>query len=230
MDKLISAIVEAQKNINNANQTAVNDFFKSSKNRQGSPYATLEDVIQAVKGPLLAQGVLYQQESSHVEGRVCIETVFYGHGAELRTGKIFVPADKMTPHGYGGALTYARRYSLSLATGIGSADDDGNAAESEVKAKAKAKTKTIPATKVTTAKYSFVNATGGILATANDEIKFLELCRSFLKNPDKKACQELFVANENTIRKAEIAAVNDVKKAIKEMLNIYTEGAKDDNE
>ena len=41
MDKLISALVEAQKKISNANRTAMNDFFKSQKNRSGSPYATL---------------------------------------------------------------------------------------------------------------------------------------------------------------------------------------------
>ena len=77
MDKLISALVEAQKKISNANRTAMNDFFKSQKNRSGSPYATLEDVIQAVKEPLLEQGILYQQHSELVEGGVCIETILF---------------------------------------------------------------------------------------------------------------------------------------------------------
>jgi hypothetical protein len=118
--KLIENLIAAQKEIENANRTAVNDFFKSRSKKDGSPYATLEDVIEAVKDKLLKHGV-------------CIETVFYGHGAELSTGKLFVPADKQTPQGYGSALTYARRYSLSLACGIGADDDDGNKATQAVK-------------------------------------------------------------------------------------------------
>ena len=44
-----------------------------------------------------------------------------------------MPVDKRTAQGFGSALTYARRYSLSLACGIGSEeDDDGNQAEKEV--------------------------------------------------------------------------------------------------
>ena len=131
--KLIENLIAAQKEIENANRTAVNEFFKSRSKKDGSPYATLEDVIEAVKDKLLKHGILYQQISESVEGGVCIETVFYGHGAELSTGKLFVPADKQTPQGYGSALTYARRYSLSLACGIGADDDDGNKATQAVK-------------------------------------------------------------------------------------------------
>ena len=97
--KLIENLIAAQKEIENANRTAVNEFFKSRSKKDGSPYATLEDVIEAVKDKLLKHGILYQQISESVEGGVCIETVFYGHGAELSTGKLFVPADKQTPQG-----------------------------------------------------------------------------------------------------------------------------------
>ena len=47
-----------------------------------------EDVIQAVKEPLLEQGILYQQTSEQIDGGICIETIFYGHGSELKTGKM----------------------------------------------------------------------------------------------------------------------------------------------
>jgi hypothetical protein len=39
-----------------------------------------------------------------------------------------VPVDKNNAQGYGSALTYARRYSLSAAFGVAPEDDDGNAA------------------------------------------------------------------------------------------------------
>ena len=135
MEKLVDALIRAQKKISDANRSEMNEFYKSNKNKKGSPYATLEDVIKAVKDPLLEEGILYQQISTHVEGGVCIETVFHGHGSSLATGQQFVPADKPTPHGYGSALTYARRYSLSTACGIGSADDDGNQAQVEAEQK-----------------------------------------------------------------------------------------------
>jgi hypothetical protein len=41
---------------------------------------------------------------------------------------LHVPATKHDAHGYGSALTYARRYSLMATCGISAEDDDGNAA------------------------------------------------------------------------------------------------------
>ena len=104
----------------------MNPHFKSK-------YASLESVIKAVKPSLVKNGILYRQVSKYTENGICIETIFHGHGAELPTGEIFLPVDKRTAQGFGSALTYARRYSLSLACGIGSEeDDDGNQAEKEV--------------------------------------------------------------------------------------------------
>ena len=85
---------------------------------------------------------MFLQKSELSDKGICIETVFYGHGSELSAGKIFVPADKNNAQGFGSAMTYARRYSLVTACGIGAgikveetatveptgADDDGNQA------------------------------------------------------------------------------------------------------
>jgi hypothetical protein len=43
-------------------------------------------------------------------------------------GVLFVPANKHDAHGYGSALTYARRYALQTCFGLPTEDDDGNAA------------------------------------------------------------------------------------------------------
>ena len=135
-DNLINALVKAQNQIDNAHKDAKNPYFKSN-------YATLESVIEAVKQPLLDHGILFVQKSDLNDTGVCITTVFYGHGGELHTGKLHVPADKQDPQGYGSALTYARRYSLAMACGIGSGikveetgfDDDGNSATDSYNAK-----------------------------------------------------------------------------------------------
>jgi hypothetical protein len=125
-NKLINALIEAYSDITSAEFDKVNPHFKSK-------YASLESVIKAVKPHLLKYGILYRQVSKYTENGICIETIFHGHGEELGTGEIFLPVDKRTAQGFGSALTYARRYSLSLACGIGSEeDDDGNQAEKEV--------------------------------------------------------------------------------------------------
>ena len=116
-DKLIAALIEAQKTITHASKDGKNPYFKSD-------YATLEEVITTVKPPLNDNGVMFQQVTHPSDIGVCVETVFYGHGGELRTGGFHVPADKRDPQGYGSALTYAKRYSLSMACGIGHQKDD----------------------------------------------------------------------------------------------------------
>lgn len=210
-DKLISAVVEAQKTISNANRTAMNEFFKSARNKGGSPYATLEDVIQAVKEPLLEQGVLYQQISEQVQGGVCIETVFYGHGAELRTGKIFVPADKQTPHGYGSALTYARRYSLSLACGIGAEDDDGNTAETSVKKAPKQ------------GRFKIIGDDGEtVISHSDDPNEFFQQCRDAMGNPDNVVHQKTCAASKWSIKAAAQArSKKEVKEGFEKMIALY---------
>ena len=115
--ELITALVHAQKKVQHATDDGKNPFFKSD-------YATYEAVVNAVKIPLNEQGIIFQHYSHLMEGGACIETVFYGHGGSLSSGHIFVPADKRDPQAYGSALTYAKRYSLAMAAGVGHQKDD----------------------------------------------------------------------------------------------------------
>ena len=125
MKDLIDALAQAQAEMKAATFDKVNPHFKSK-------YASLNAVIDAVRGPLTKHGVSYIQRAVQVEHGVGIETVFYGHGHEIATGVVAVPVDKATAQGLGSALTYARRYSLSMACCIASdEDDDGNAATAQ---------------------------------------------------------------------------------------------------
>tara|TARA_B100000965_G_scaffold315218_1_gene275423 strand:- start:3060 stop:3767 length:708 start_codon:yes stop_codon:yes gene_type:complete len=120
---LIGALLKAQSEITHAVDDGENPVFKSA-------FATLEGVIDAVKPVLNANGIYYQQVSHDCDNGISVETIFYGHDSFLKTGKVTIPADKNTCQGYGSALTYAKRYSLSMAAGIGhQPDDDGNEAE-----------------------------------------------------------------------------------------------------
>ncbi len=119
---LLYNLLNAKTKIRNASINAKNDYY-------GSSYATLESVIEAVTSPLLEHGILWQQIAHDCETGAKVETILMGHGGELHCGPIYVPADKNNAHAFGSALTYARRYSLAIAVGIGADDDDGNAAQ-----------------------------------------------------------------------------------------------------
>jgi hypothetical protein len=118
MNNLIEALLKAQKQINHAVQ--------DSKSHFGN-YASLEAVIEAGKKPLNDNGIYFQQKTSISERGCIVETVFYGHGAELSAGQIFIAASKNNAQQFGSSLSYARRYQLLVALGIASNDDDGQA-------------------------------------------------------------------------------------------------------
>ena len=140
---LVDALIEAQSSIKHATKDGVNPYFKSG-------YATLEQVITAVKKPLNDNGIYFQQQSHEYEGGACVETTFWGHEANLSTGRVTIPAERNDAQSFGSALTYAKRYSLSMACGIGhQADDDGNNATFERPSDGNSKPTKKPAVKPT---------------------------------------------------------------------------------
>lgn len=122
MSELLIALAKAQAEMRPAKFDKVNPHFKSK-------YASLASVIDAVQGPLTKYGISYAQQMVRDEHGHGIETVLRGHGQELYTGVVPVIADKNNAQGFGSGMSYARRYSLSMACCIASDDDDdGNAA------------------------------------------------------------------------------------------------------
>ena len=122
-DSLTSALLAAQRQMKHAPFDAKNPHFKSQ-------YATLQSVIDTVKPALNRNGVMFYQHAFTEPGLAGVETIFIHAetGEKLSTGAVMVPVDRPNAHGFGSALTYAKRYSLAMACGIGSdEDDDGNA-------------------------------------------------------------------------------------------------------
>ena len=136
MNELTAALAKAQSEMTAAALDAMNPAFKKADGK-ASRYATLASVIDAVRGPLTKHGIAFVQRVEQTSDGIGVETVFHGHGASLATGLVVVPVEKRTAQGMGSALSYARRYSLMLACGIGAADedDDGAAAESSAPGK-----------------------------------------------------------------------------------------------
>jgi len=129
---LAAAYVQAQAEIGAAIKGNTNPHFKSK-------YADLGAVMDAVKPTLAKYGLGFVQEVTEREGGVYVETVIlHKSGESYRTGKLPMPAPKQDPHGYGSAITYAKRYSLQAAFGVPSEDDDGNKAAEGKQAETKA--------------------------------------------------------------------------------------------
>ncbi len=188
MNNLIQALLQAQTEITHAMKDSKNPFY-------GQGYASLEQVINTVKEPLNKNGIYFQQNSSLNEhGAVC-ETIFYGHDAQLSAGQVFVPADKHDPQAFGSALTYSRRYSLSMACGISSTDDDAESAMQRDKGK-----------------YKMVGNNGKVVLSRDDTTEYLKDCGRMMKDANNVICKKLYKANAKTIHQAHTDTEDDVVK------------------
>lgn len=120
--ELASAFAKAQGAFAGAVRDSVNPHFKSK-------YADLESVVAAIKPGMSANGLSFVQISHNDAGAASIETIImHSSGEWLSAGIVSVPTQKNDAHGFGSAMTYARRYSLSAALGVAPEDDDGNGA------------------------------------------------------------------------------------------------------
>lgn len=117
-----AAFIKASGEIRGAVKDSTNPHFKSK-------YADLESVIEAVKPHLISNGMMFVQSIIPGEDVEVTTVIIYQTGESLSLGSLKVPLPKKDAQGYGSALTYARRYSLSTALGIPSVDDDGEAAK-----------------------------------------------------------------------------------------------------
>ena len=120
--KLDEAMAKAQAKVSAAVKDKVNPAFRSK-------YADLASVWEACREALTSNGIFVSQWPVHSEdGRLHIVTRL-AHKGEWIKAHFSIPVGKQDAHGYAGALTYAKRMSLSAAVGVvADDDDDGNAA------------------------------------------------------------------------------------------------------
>lgn len=131
--EIAKALAAAQGKFPPVPKTRTNPLFKHK-------YATLDDVINTVRGPLAAHGLSFVQPLSNgADGAVVLETVIIHQSGEWLSTIAHVPAlsgNKATNElqTFGGALTYMRRYMLTSMLGISSEEDgDGNGEKSKPK-------------------------------------------------------------------------------------------------
>jgi hypothetical protein len=122
---LAAALAKAQGAMKGAVKDSANPFFKSK-------YADLASVVEAIRVAFASNGLSYiQTVDPSDKDEVRVETtILHSSGEWISCGVLSLPVSKSDAQGYGSALTYARRYSLSAATGVAPEDDDGNLASS----------------------------------------------------------------------------------------------------
>jgi len=122
VDLFAEALVKVQGAIKTAVKDATNPAFRSK-------YADLGAVWEAVKPALQANGFVVVQSPNFEGDTMWLETTLLHVSGERMTGRYPLRPSKQDPQGFGSALTYARRYSLSSMLGVvADEDDDGNAA------------------------------------------------------------------------------------------------------
>lgn len=128
ISSLASALAAAQGEFAAATKSRENPFLKNM-------YATLDDIIAAVRVPLSKNGLSFMQPfTSDDTGEYTLETILFHESGEWYSSKAVVPrfAGKGINElqAFGGALTYWRRYMLASMLGVSSEEDrDGNGKE-----------------------------------------------------------------------------------------------------
>lgn len=99
---------------------ATNPFFKSS-------YAPLPTILEGIKKPLQAAGLVFSQFPVDTNGLTTL--LIHPESGEWIRGTFFMTPSKNDPQGQGSVITYQRRYALGAILGLNiDQDDDGNAA------------------------------------------------------------------------------------------------------
>lgn len=122
-----AAFGKAQSQFKALQKNSNNSAFRNAK------YADIHACLDAVLDALNANGFALTQSVVMKEAGLQVDTVcLHESGGILVLGNMVIPITNHTPHGFASAVTYARRYSLMLAFGLGADDDDGNAASDVV--------------------------------------------------------------------------------------------------
>lgn len=89
-------------------------------------FASLPEVLAAVRPVLAGHGLAVLQSTITADGRIGVETwMLHTSGQRMGFGTLSIQADRLDAQQIGSWLTYARRYGVLAACGIAPDDDDG---------------------------------------------------------------------------------------------------------
>lgn len=116
---LAKSMILFQVKVESIKKDAKNPFFKSS-------YASLSNILDAIKEPLIESGLSILQFPT---GDYGLTTILLHESGEYLKSEYTMRPVKDDPQGRGSAITYARRYALASVLCLNiDEDDDGNTA------------------------------------------------------------------------------------------------------
>lgn len=119
LSELAKAMILFQVKVESIKKDANNPFFKSK-------YASLSNILDAIKDPLIESGLTVMQFPT---GDYGLTTLLIHESGEYLKSEYSMKPVKDDPQGRGSAITYARRYALAAALSLNiDEDDDGNLA------------------------------------------------------------------------------------------------------
>jgi len=121
IEALTAALSKAQAEIEGAVKGKENTHFHSK-------YADLGAVWDAIREPLTKHGLSVVQFPRACEMGVEVETTLFHTSGQFLSDTLQMPVARRDSHGFGSAITYARRFSLMACVGLAPIDDDGNEA------------------------------------------------------------------------------------------------------
>lgn len=136
---LATDLAIAQGEIENADKNSVNPHFKNK-------YADLSEILNTIRPVMSKHGLAVVQFPSYESSVASVETVLTHKSGEWMSGIASCRVTKDDAQGYGSALTYLRRYSLSAVCGISQEDDDGQASVKQSPSKPVLVAPSIPST------------------------------------------------------------------------------------
>lgn len=134
-DAIVGALAKAQAKLQAIKRNKeVTVTPKSGRGSYKFSYATLDAIIEHVRGVLTENGLWFTQTTAPVYGAdnaiapglVLLRTTLHHESGQWIASEMLVP-DQTTNQEFGSALTYRRRYALATLLGIAAdSDDDGN--------------------------------------------------------------------------------------------------------
>lgn len=121
---LAEALIEFKKQDIAIFKQSTNSYFKKA-NGEGSKYADLATILEAVEVPLAELGIIISSHS-HLIGEQWVETTTLEFGAEKKESSF--PLFGNDPQKMGSSITYARRFNIQSLLNLAALDDDGNEA------------------------------------------------------------------------------------------------------
>ena len=112
---IAKALSQFQTKMGKVNKDATNPFFNSK-------YATLSNILETIKHPLLDSGLSFTQFPTGQNGLTTV--LMHSESGEYMQTDYFMNPLKSDPQAQGSAISYMRRYALAAVLGLNIDDDD----------------------------------------------------------------------------------------------------------